>query len=771
MSFLAGDITKQQYPHQWIDALAQALLFFATLLLPVFVLPWTRDALDLPKLIFLAAITLISILLWMLRGMLARELYLRRTVLDIPMGIFLALCVAASILSVSPSTSWLGRTGNFVLHTGAIASFAIFWWLMVQYIRSQSIWERFLNAFLFSGVMAALLYLFRTAPGVKALGASFGFNTVSQLNSMFGIFMALIGTLGIGLLLDRSRTRLQFVLPGIAAAASVATLFRLGFGVAWLVFAVGLACLLLIGTLLVAETRVGVVSAVFFLFLLSLVFVFVRTPNLIKESLPTEVALGVRVSWDMSMSSLLSGAKSFLVGSGPGTYAYIFSAYRPEAFNTVSSLWTSRFYRSFNVPFSFLGEIGVLGFLSFVFIILFHVGTIVTGWLRARSVDIEEHFAYVDETAGIAVAGDIVSPRRIPVFVVASAWFAATVGLCLAYYNVVLWWAWWWLLAMSMLGLGFFVRDLIREHTFLLEVSPQYSLALSFGMILIFSAVMFLGVYHGRFYAAEASYTRGVKAGGTVEQKAHIEQALQYRPRYVEYRLALAALYFQEARMEADKGANAIAEHIASRLSAAVSEARLAAEVDPKNVEIWETLSLMYLNARALAGDANEWSREATKRAMELEPTNPVFHWRLGSIHEFAGEREDAEKEYRRAMALKQDYLPPYVSLSNLFETNQELDNAINIFQPVLPLLENDAEQLFNLGRLFYNRNAKDDADRAQALWLRAVELAPNYSNAFYSLGLLAERNGDPTAARQYFERVRDLNPGNPDITQKLRSL
>jgi cytochrome c-type biogenesis protein CcmH/NrfG len=83
----------------------------------------------------------------------------------------------------------------------------------------------------------------------------------------------------------------------------------------------------------------------------------------------------------------------------------------------------------------------------------------------------------------------------------------------------------------------------------------------------------------------------------------------------------------------------------------------------------------------------------------------------------------------------------------------------------------NNPEALFNFGRILYNRGGKEDKKDAEKLWLEAVRLQPNYSNALYSLGLLYENRGDKTKALEFYYKVKDLNPGNKDILEKIKSL
>src|SRR3989344_3565396 len=126
---------------------------------------------------------------------------------------------------------------------------------------------------------------------------------------------------------------------------------------------------------------------------------------------------------------------------------------------------------------------------------------------------------------------------------------------------------------------------------------------------------------------------------------------------------------------------------------------------------------------------------------------------------------------YQKSIDLKKDYVGAYVSLTAAYESNKELDKAIEIYRNLLPLGVNNSEILFNFGRLLYNRGTKNDKSDAEKLWLEAARIQPDYSNALYSLGLLYEMRGDRTKALEYYYKVKDLNPGNKDITAKIRSL
>ena len=210
---------------------------------------------------------------------------------------------------------------------------------------------------------------------------------------------------------------------------------------------------------------------------------------------------------------------------------------------------------------------------------------------------------------------------------------------------------------------------------------------------------------------------------------------------------------------------------VSNLVAQAVNEAKIATDLSPKSVALWENLSTMYENAAALVPDARSWAVKSLNQASELEPSNPVLFWRLGNNYSLAGNWADAIKSYQKAIDLKKDYVGAYLGLAGAYEQNKEMDKAVEVYKTVLPAGISNPEFLFNFGRLLYNRNGKNDRDDSEKLWQEAARLQPNYSNAIYSLGLLYEARGDKATALQYYYKVKDLNPENKDVVEKIRNL
>ena len=61
--------------------------------------------------------------------------------------------------------------------------------------------------------------------------------------------------------------------------------------------------------------------------------------------------------------------------------------------------------------------------------------------------------------------------------------------------------------------------------------------------------------------------------------------------------------------------------------------------------------------------------------------------------------------------------------------------------------------------------------DLAASYFIETIQIDSSYSNAYYSLGLINETQGNLEVAKAIFERVLELNPGHEEVIQKIEDL
>ena len=345
-----------------------------------------------------------------------------------------------------------------------------------------------------------------------------------------------------------------------------------------------------------------------------------------------------------------------------------------------------------------------------------------------------------------------------------------TIGFGFVFYGQVLWLAWWLMLALLVVGFSFYNKNFTKVKEGALEDTPQYSLSFSFGLIVVMTGLVMIVVWGARLYLGEIAYAKALSSSNSKTAEGFINEALDKKPNSDIYHSALAQIYLNQA-VELSKQTNPEVQTISSIMAKAVNEAKYATDLSPKSVILWENLATMYENASALVPEARDWALKSLQQARDLEPTNPSYWWRLGNNYSAMAKWEDAIKNYQKAIELKADYFGAYIGLSNAYEQTQKNDKAIETYEKIVGQKQTDPETLYNYGRLLYNRNATGDRDLAEQIWSKVIKIQPNYSNALYSLGLLYETNDDKATALQFYYKVKDLNPNNKNIADKIKKM
>jgi tetratricopeptide (TPR) repeat protein len=617
------------------------------------------------------------------------------------------------------------------------------------------------------GGVTAALFVFKAVFHIDVFEGLTGISTISNTiegyNGTFGIWLVVLFTLSAGQLVKKTAGVLANILYGVVAVVSLVGLILLSFKIIWGVMLGALILLLLLGIGFIREARLSALSVLFALLILVIIFIIFDTPRSFQYVLPIETILSFKSSWTIASQTLVSNAKNVFLGSGPATFTADFSQFRSKDFNLDPLAWTIRFNAPFSTFFALLGEGGLISIIILAFIVVAFIGQSLSGWLRIRlEGGVSSIAAMIEKTRGLIVHWET--------FLTIIAWLVLTGGMFVIFYGPVLWWLWWFMLGLAMCGLIFIQPRLTSVKRIAIPATPEYNLSFSFVMIVVMAAIAVVGVWGTRLYVAEVYYAEALSTPRYSEAEMIMKKALALRGDSEVYHTALAQIYL----LEAVEGSRAVKPDIAAMstlMASAVNEARQASDLNPSSVATWENLATMYENAATLIPEARDWAIKSLIEASKREPSNPVLVWRLGNNYAQSGNFDEAIKHYNEALFLKPDYVGATVQLASAYEQSGKVDKAIETYQGVIKANPSNVELMFNYGRLLYNRNQGNDRSSAEKVWLEAVRLQPNYSNALYSLGLLYETKGDKTLALQYYYRVKDLNPDNQDIQTKIKAL
>lgn len=739
-----------------LEKVVRISLFLTAALIPLFFLPFTLEVLELNKHFVLYTLVIIALLLWLLDAALRKKIVVRRVPFDLCVAGYGALMLIAGIFSIDRGMSFIGDYNNLQVGVLPLLFLLAFVFLITQSLRNVKELTWLLYIFLGATTVSGILFLLQrfAAFSLTRFGVTIT-NTVSISNAEFGVLMAMVLLSSILILIAKKDQLFLDVYFAICALVSTMVIISIGFKTVFIILAIGIVCILALVLTNIEQLRLSVVTSSFALLVITVLFIFLGSPSFLRMNLPVEVSLGIKESISIATDTMTSGIKSFLIGSGPATFVYDFSQYKPVTLNTNPIAWRIRFAEPYASAVAIITETGVVGALSFLFLILVVLGYLGTLWL-AEANDKQKLSAWTE--------------NRTLLFLVAPLWIVLIITIFLSQLSLTLWFLFWMLT-----GVIASYLSLRREESFFiisLKSSPQYVLVTSFTVVLLFAGGVVFGVFAGRFYAAEVAYTRALKqAKSPNEQIALLTNATKLNGINPRYSLGLASAYlFQARRLSGD--AKATPELINAQVAAAVNAAKKATDIAPNNVATWQTLSEMYINALPIEPGIAVWLSKSLSRAVELEPSNPFLRLQLGQAKLREGKRSEAKDEMSRAIELKQDYLEAYIDLARFYEGEKDYDKALAELQRGLGFGGvSNSNFMYEAGRLLFNRNKGNDWEIATASLVSALQLNPNNIDALFTLASLTDKQGNKTEALKLFQAVLERVPNDERVKKRVKQL
>ncbi len=106
-----------------------AILFF---FVPLVLWPYTSEVFEFNKIVLVYGLTVLITGTWIVRMILERKFIFRRTILDVPLLVFLASQLISTFLSIDPSTSWFGYYSRFNGGLLSTISYSLLYWAYVS---------------------------------------------------------------------------------------------------------------------------------------------------------------------------------------------------------------------------------------------------------------------------------------------------------------------------------------------------------------------------------------------------------------------------------------------------------------------------------------------------------------------------------------------------------------------------------------------------------------------------------------------------------------
>jgi tetratricopeptide (TPR) repeat protein len=657
----------------YLDNAITLILLIVAGLTPLLFVNQMTEFYEMPKLVLLIVATVILYLLWIFSWIVKGKIVLTRTPLDIPLLLLLVVILLSTYFSVSRYSAIFG---NFpTVHGSAVSwvTYILLYFVTVANLRNLAQIKNFIYVLYAGGLLVAIVSIlsffglflpFDFARAVNFTPTGSSFSTVALLLMLLPLpFLSLVN-------------------PNKYMPVPVAIGLSILFGVTIiLIGSVGelVALLIAIGICLFVSKPAQVKQSGAYvtgpIAVLALVFIFAYLPfrgnalNTLETNFPKEIQLPFTMSWKVSVTAFRDAP---FIGSGPSTYLFNFTQYKPLEFNALK-YWNFSFNTAYDEYLQVLGTLGFFGILALLLLTLAIINN------SRKNLFFDPADTRSDNThilvPSLAVSG-------LLTIVVLAIHATTLVSTAVTFFILAA-------LMMSQRS----IREKVTELSMGIKASTVDNKQIDLFPVIIFILFLAGGIYvlFSTITDVRADYyhrlaLNEVNLSGT-QTYADLQMAETLNPYVDLYRIDMAqtnfalanALVLQKGPTRANpKGSLTDQDKttITTLLSQSVNEGRVAVALSPENSQNWSVLAAVYRNIAGVAANALSYSLAAYNQAIALDPMNPLLRMNVGGIYYSVRNYSLATRFFTDAANLKPDYANAYFNLAIAYQQNNDMQDA-----------------------------------------------------------------------------------------------
>ncbi len=741
------------------DNIPSYIILGLSFLLPILALPWLGLSVEVNKK-FLIAVGVILALVFLLIN------HLKTGKLSLPKSYILGagvLLIVSFLLSALFSDATLHSLIGVGHETNTFSFFLLM--LVLMFVGALTFQDRknLFYLYISFGVALFVVFIFQffNLYGASTFLSAFSFgdpsfNLVGKWNDL-AIFAGFVAVLSLATLevfpLDR-RLRILFSVALILSSIIVLTVHFLP---VWVVIAILSFIVFAYSFAFNRDSRVRrVLTPAFWVVLFSVVAI-IAYPQLSEfiDLKANIVSLEARPGWQVTFDVAAKVLKQNpILGSGPNSFVDQWHLHKPLAINTgpQGAFWATDFDAGIGYLPTFLITLGILGA---VFWILF-LGSIILGGARA---------VLSRETEAVSRA-----------FI-----FSSFIGAVYLWTFVVIYTPGGVNMALAFLMTGAMIASLvaagiIKQWNVNFATDPRREFVSVIASIVILVASLGYGyLYASKFwsiYLFQRGFNKLTLVGDLDGAQSDISRAVRLSQQDAYYR-PLVTIDLERSRRllgQTNVAPDILQLQFQLLQASANQNAHAAIRLHPDNYQNWVSLGSTFEFLLPLGAPPEVYgaAKEAYNQALRRAPTNPFITLKLAQVEATQGSLETAQVLANKALEQKSDFTPAIFFLAQIEASQGRLDQAIERVKAAVLVAPGDPGVLFQLGFLQYRNKEYKSARDTLA---QAVQLAPNYANAKYFLGLSLDRLGETAEALGEFKEILALNPGNSEITQIIENL
>jgi tetratricopeptide (TPR) repeat protein len=677
----------RQQLSSYVDHAITFLLLVVAGLTPLLFLNQTTEFYEMPKLVFLVFSTVLLLGLWIFSWILKGKVVITRTPLDIPLLILAGIVILSTYMS---ATKFPAIYGNFPkVHGSAVSwlTYILLYFVTVSHLKNLNQIKNFLYVLYGSGVVVAFLTLlsffniylpFDFAKAVTFTPTGSSFSTIAFLTLLFPL--PLLSILNPNKYLPKNASLILASLFGV-------TIALIGSLPTYVVMVIAFALCLFASKPQHVKKALPLFIIPVALTLLTLVFAYtpmgdVNKLQKMEANFPKEIQLPLAVSWKISASTFRDAP---FVGTGPSTYLFNFTNYKPLEFNQ-KNYWAFSFDSAYNEFLQVLGTLGLIGFLALLVLCAVVLN------ISRKNLSLDDS-SRQDSTHVLLPA---LAASALLAVILLAIHATTLVSLVMTFFVLA-----------ALMASQKSIREKVTELSLGLKATTSGNQQFDLFPVIVFVVFLIAAVpfAYRAFNAVAADFyhrkalTQVNKSGSLTYE--YLQKAEKLNPYIDLYRVDMAQTNFALANaIAAKKGPtkdnpkgslnDQDKKTIQTLLAQSINEGKAAVALSPRSSRNWEVLASIYRNITGVANNALAFSLDAYGQAIQRDPLNPALRISVGGIYFSVKNYDLSNRFFSDAANLKPDYAIAYYNLSIGLRDKGDFVNAARVAEQTVALLAKD---------------------------------------------------------------------------------
>lgn len=668
----------------------------------------TTEFYDTPKFLSLLAFTSILLILLTLGYTVKGKVVLTRTPLDIPFLLLLAVGIVSTVLSSSPFVALLGNQLKIHGSLASLTAYILFYFVLVNSLKTNREVKWILYLTLVAGQILAVISLLAFF-GVKLLPPpwTYGIN-FTPTGSSFSTTAVLALLIPFAVSQIFSETKLAAkIINALFLTLMGVTIALTGSLPIWIVASLAFFATFILEnpikdvSKLFITNPINLVSITIPLILTILIAVLSFIPPIggaknpiytQAQNFPREIQADFVTSWKVSVSAFRDMP---FWGTGPATYLFNFTNYKPIEFNS-SKQWNLRFDSSFNEYLQVLATLGGVGLLALLSLTALFTSSAFSVLKNQSSNSMKKSLAISGLCFFLILA---LHPSTLVLWVIGTLILASFFVLNISDGLQKSWSATGDLKSTFFKVASNFSSIHSSQETIRIEALPSILLTAIVGLslaVFFFSGKFVLADYHHRMALNAIAQNNGIVAYNELvaaEKWNNLNDL--YHTDLAQVNFALAnAIASAKGPTEASPAGSLTdqdKQNIQVLLQQSINEGRLATTLAPRSATNWEILGLLYRQISGVAENALVFSLDSYGRAIFQDPLNPQLRLNVGGVYYAIKSYDMAIRFFTDSINLKPDFANGYYNLSVALRDKGDLANALTAGEKVVELVEKDS--------------------------------------------------------------------------------